>query len=196
MKWLFLILALVIINGCAPSMDYYSLPTFNKNHLQAVIEIPAGTNLKIEYNHTTKKFAPDQINGEDRKISFLSYPGNYGFIPSTYSNPELGGDGDALDILVLGESVTTGTILEVIPIGMLKLIDEDESDYKIIAIPAETSQRTIDVLSYKQFSEKYKAAQEILEKWFTNYDPQDKIVIEGWGNEKEALNEINKWANK
>ena len=193
MKWFLIIPGVLIITGCASPIDFYSLPTFNKNSLQAVIEIPAGTNLKIEYNPKTKRFAADQRNGEDRIISFLGYPGNYGFIPSTYSDPQLGGDGDALDILVIGESVATGTILEVIPIGMLKLIDQNESDYKIIAIPTTTSERTINVLSLQELSKKYKAAQEILQKWFTNYDRDDIIEIEGWGNEIEALAEINKW---
>ena len=76
-----------------------------------VVEIPAGTNHKIEYDPSTDSFENDKKDGKDRVISFLPYPGNYGFIPSTLMNKDRGGDGDALDILVIGESEPTGTVL-------------------------------------------------------------------------------------
>ena len=101
-------------------------------NFNAVIEIPAGTNKKIEFNNSTQAFEVDKNNGKDRVIQFLPYIGNYGYIPSTYSNPNQGGDGDALDVLVISESVKTGSIIEIIPIAVLKLLDEGEIDYKIL----------------------------------------------------------------
>ena len=39
-----------------------------------------------------------------------------------------GGDVDAIDVLVLTESVPSGIVLEIKPIAMLKLIDDGEID--------------------------------------------------------------------
>lgn len=187
----FLITSLFIISGCSSTKNVYNTPAFSKNNaLNSVIEISAGTNKKIEYNTTARKFEVDQRGGKDRIISFLSYPANYGFIPSTFSDPKKGGDGDALDIIVICEALPTGTIIETIPIGMLKLVDNGEYDYKIIAIPKDLSKRIIDVTSYEEFIKKYSKAKDILELWFLNYDTKDTLISEGWGDEKEAMKEI------
>lgn len=177
--------------SCNEAPDYYHLPTYSSNNmLQAVIEIPAGTNKKFEYNKVTKAFEIDKKNGVERVIQFLPYPGNYGYIPSTFSNPEQGGDGDALDVLVLSEFVPTGTVLEIIPIGVLKLIDDGEIDSKIIAIPAHSKKQIIKATTYQEFLIKYPEAKNIIESWFLNYNPDDEASINGWGNEKEAILEI------
>ena len=136
MRFLLFCIAGFLLGSCSNKKDIYDTPTFSKNNiLQAVVEIPAGTNKKIEYNTRSMLFEIDKKNGVDRIIDFLPYPGNYGFIPSTYSDPDKGGDADALDVLVIAENMPTGTIVEILPIGVLKLIDNQELDYKIIAIP-------------------------------------------------------------
>ena len=189
----FLILTVSIV-GCTSKKDIYTTPTFSKDgSLNCVIEIPAGTNKKIEFNTKTNSFEVDQRNGEDRIISFLPYPGNYGFVPSTLSNTSKGGDGDALDILLISESLPTGTIVEVIPIGLLKLLDNGEYDYKIICTPKDSKKRIIDATTYSAFSKKYSHAKDIIASWFLHYDiGGDTLTNEGWGDEKEALEEIRK----
>tara|TARA_R110001632_G_scaffold10018_2_gene37693 strand:- start:4645 stop:5262 length:618 start_codon:yes stop_codon:yes gene_type:complete len=186
------ILGLLCIKCQRPEKSkVYELSAYSSNnHIQAVIEIPAGTNKKIEFNPTSKQFEVDQRNGKDRVIQYLPYPANYGFIPGTFSDPTKGGDGDALDILVLCESVPTGTVLEILPIGMLKLVDEGELDYKIIAIPVDLSLRTVDATSLIMLQEKYPYIQEIISQWFLNYDSGNSQEIKGIGDEKEALSEI------
>ena len=175
-------------------IEYYHLPTYSKNkNLQAVVEIPAGTNHKIEYNKTTKKFINDTINGKDRIIDFLPYLGNYGFIPSTYSDPKNGGDGDALDVLILGENITTGSVVEIIPIGMMELLDNAESDNKIIAIPAEENKRIIKATNFHEFSENYPEIRKMIGDWFKFYDLNDEIQLKRWTGEQAAKNEIEKW---
>ena len=116
--------------------DYDNIATYAENKaVRAVIEIPAGTNHKLEYDKTAKKFVNDQRNGKDRVIDFLPYVGNYGFVPSTLMDESKGGDGDALDILVLSETLSSQTVIEVIPIAILKLKDDGELDTKLIAVP-------------------------------------------------------------
>nr|WP_321221294.1 inorganic diphosphatase [uncultured Psychroserpens sp.] len=179
--------------SCKTTTDYYGVSTFSKNNkVNAVVEIPAGTNKKFEYNNKTKTFNIDKKNGKDRVINFLPYLGNYGFIPSTFSDPKEGGDGDALDILVLAEYLETGTVIESTPIAMLKLIDDGEIDYKIIAIPSDKEHQIINCKSYVEFNRDYPEIKSIIEIWFLNYNKDDETQIEGWATEKEAIAEINK----
>ncbi|MBO5712170.1 MAG: inorganic diphosphatase, partial [Acholeplasmatales bacterium] len=58
------------------------------------------------------------------------YPANYGFIPRTLSE-----DNDPLDVLVLCNEVIDPLVLvRCRPIGVVKMIDDEENDEKIIAV--------------------------------------------------------------
>lgn len=196
MKKITLIFVAFCLLSCEKKVDYYHLPLYSTNNiLNVVIEIPAGTNKKFEYNKITNTFEVDQKNGKDRVVQYLPYLGNYGYFPSTYSDPNKGGDGDALDVLVLSESVSTGTVLEVMPIAVLKLVDDGELDYKIIAIPVDETKQIIKAGTYTELSQNYPEVQQMIEFWFLNYNKDDEAKIEGWGNEKEALNEIKSSVN-
>ena len=174
--------------------DYYHLPTYSKSkNVQAVVEIPAGTNHKIEYDKISRKFVIDSTEGKARIIDFLPYLGNYGFIPSTYSDPEKGGDGDALDVLIIGENLATGSIVEIIPIALLELSDDGESDNKIIAIPADKKNRIIKAANFDDFSTKYPEIRKMIGTWFENYDLNDEVQILRWTGEEAAKKEISKW---
>jgi len=194
---IFVLLAIVCLSNCTNKIDYYKTPSFSGNGaINAVIEIPSGTNTKFEYDSALKEFVIDQEDGINRSIDFISYPANYGFVPSTFSDKQTGGDGDAMDILVLSESLKTGTITEVLPIAMLKLIDDEEQDYKIIAVPLDKSKRIVNASTYAELKTNYPSVIEIVELWFLNYNKKDKAIVEGWGNEEEALNKIKSAAKK
>ena len=186
--------SLFIAYACNTKPDYENLPLKDKDgNYQAVVEIPSGTNLKLEFDHSLQEFIPDQRNGNNRIIEFLPYPGNYGFIPSTYSDPDKGGDGDALDVLILGQSVNTGDIIPIKPIAVLKLIDEGEQDDKIIAVPALKKDQIFKAESYKVFLNNYPEAKDIIELWFLSYDKDNSLEIKGWEDEAEAIKQIEKW---
>ena len=176
--------------------DYEELPAITENGINVVVEIPAGTNHKIEYEKDKKRFENDKIDGKARIVQFLPYPGNYGFIPSTYMNPEQGGDGDALDILVVSESQPTGSIIEVQPIGVLLLKDKGEIDTKIIAIPIDKAKQLIAAADFKSFLIEYDAAKRIIEEWFLNYKGYGVVELVGWQDEAYAMEEIKKWLVK
>ena len=92
----------------------------------AVIEISKGSKKKYELDKETGMIILDRI-----LYTSTHYPANYGFIPLT-----LAGDNDPLDVLVLcQEDIEPLSLVEVYPIGVLKMIDSDEVDEKIIAIP-------------------------------------------------------------
>lgn len=180
-------------NQSQKSEDFYTLSTYSgDNKLRAVIEIPAGTNKKIEFEPKTNTFVVDKRDNKDRVIDYLPYLGNYGFIPSTYSDPKKGGDGDALDILVLCESLPTATVLEVYPIAVLPLIDQGEQDYKIIAIPAESSLQTIKARNLADLRKNYPQVEQIIGQWFLNYDRGNALQLNAMRDAASAKLEIQK----
>lgn len=175
-------------------MDHLALPSFSKNGLlQGVIEIPAGTNTKYEYNRQLFQFQPDMRSGNIRRVDFMSYPVNYGFIPSTRMDKARGGDGDPLDVLVLAEHLPTGTVIELQPIGLLLLKDLGELDHKVLAIPADPAQRIIRATDWASFQRDYSAVRHILELFFMYYDGLGTLTVMGWGDEQAALEEVKKW---
>jgi len=92
----------------------------------AVIEISKGSKKKYELDKETGMIILDRI-----LHTSTHYPANYGFIPRTLSS-----DGDPLDVLVLcGEDLEPLCLVECYPIGLVRMIDEDLTDDKVIAVP-------------------------------------------------------------
>ena len=95
-------------------------------NFNAVIEIPKGSSCKYELDKKTGIMRLDRV-----LYTATHYPANYGFIPRTYAD-----DGDPLDVLVLcGEAIYPMTLVQVYPIGCMRMIDGGKEDDKIIAIP-------------------------------------------------------------
>ena len=96
--------------------------------INVVVEIPTGSNHKIEWNRKLACFELDRVE----PIAFAK-PCNYGFIPQTLDE-----DGDELDALIITEQpLTTGIFLQAKVIGVMKFIDDGEVDDKIIVVPAD-----------------------------------------------------------
>jgi len=188
-----LIIFLFIITSCTDE-DLYKTKSFSSNgNVNAIVEIPAGTNLKYEYDSGDKRFKPNQVNGEDRIVNYLPYPVNYGFIPSTIMDKNKGGDGDPLDVLVICPALETGTVVEVIPLALMKLFDAGEQDHKIVAIPACKDMQTVKAASYKELDSLYFGLKSIIELWFLNYKGKNITTGVEWYDEKYATEEIRKW---
>lgn len=97
-----------------------------RDNFIAVIEIPKGSKKKYELDKETGLIILDRV-----LFASTHYPANYGFIPRTYA-----GDNDPLDVLVLcQEDIEPMSLVECYPIGIMKMIDQDEVDEKIIAVP-------------------------------------------------------------
>ena len=157
--------------------------------VNALIEIPAGTLEKWEYNKSTRKIELELINNKPRTINYLGYPANYGMIPKTLLPKNNGGDGDPLDVIVIGPSETKGNIVKCKIIGVLKLIDNSEQDDKLIAISYKSNLDNVNDIS--ELNASYNGILEILEIWFTNYKEGGQIKSEGYGNRFSALKILN-----
>ena len=98
----------------------------NPNDFSAVIEISKGSSCKYELDKETGMLRLDRV-----LYTATHYPANYGFIPRTYAD-----DGDPLDVLVLcSEQIVPMTLVQVYPIGAIRMIDGGKQDDKIIALP-------------------------------------------------------------
>lgn len=181
---------IVSISSCLNDFDYSKVPVYSKTgNVNCVIEIPAGTNHKIEYNYDSNSFPCDQRDGKDRIIQFMPYPANYGFIPSTIMDKDRGGDGDAIDVFVVASAIETGTVVECKVVGVCKLLDAGEQDDKLIAIPVD---ETLQIVKGNSVAQMDSAAFEIIKTWLLNYS-SDKMIFQGWGEAEEAKDIIEKW---
>ena len=176
------------------------MPDFNKiltpgnvdsGIINVVIEIPAGSCHKIEWN---REKAAMQLDRVEPKI--FAKPTNYGFIPQTLDE-----DGDELDVLVItDEPLPTGIFLEARILGVMKFVDDGEVDDKIVAVPAD-DRNTGNVLFSLSDLPKQKIDQ--ITHHFNHYKDLKKpgsTVVKDWGDEAEAksiiFSSIERWNNK
>ena len=96
--------------------------------INVVVEIPAGSNHKIEWDRKLGAMKLDRVE----PIIFAK-PTNYGFIPQTLDE-----DGDELDALIITDQpLTTGIFLQARIIGVMKFVDDGEVDDKVVVVPAD-----------------------------------------------------------
>lgn len=140
----------------------------------ACIEIAKGSKKKYELDKSTGMIILDRI-----LYTSTHYPANYGFIPRTYSQ-----DRDPLDVLVLSyEAFDPLVLVRCRAIGVVKMIDEDECDEKIISVcindPSMNSYNDISELPNHFFEE--------IKHFFTVYkqlENKDTVVTEICDNEE------------
>ena len=150
--------------------DDWQRSCFDRSPLpvSAMVEIEAGSHAKYEFNHKTNQIEQDIAKGKPRFINFLGYPTNYGFIEGTKSNPTLGGDGDALDALILGPARQSGEVVKAVVIGALLLTDNGETDDKYI-LSQEGNGPMQGLNSLQDLEHHYPGSLVILQTWFVNY---------------------------
>jgi len=159
------------------------------DRVQAVVEIPTGYVDKWEVKNEDGLLHWDMKNGKPRKVKYLGYPCNYGMVPQTVLSKARGGDGDPLDILVLGEAVPRGSVVEVKVIGLFRMHDDGELDVKLVAVRENTP--FAEVASIAELQEKFPGVTTIVETWFGNYKGPGVIKTEGFGDVDEATNILN-----
>jgi inorganic pyrophosphatase len=113
----------------------------------------------------------------------MRYPGNYGFVPHTLSD-----DGDPIDVLVANtRPIVPGAVINVRPVGVLKMMDESGGDEKIIAVPSpKLTQRYVHIHNY---SDMPSITLEQIQHFFEHYkdlEPNKWVKLLGWGDSGEA----------
>jgi inorganic pyrophosphatase len=140
-----------------------------------IVEIPKHSTNKYEYDKELGLFRLDRA-----LYSPVHYPGDYGFVPGT-----LAPDGDAVDVLALVEEPSfPGCLIEVRPIGVLNMIDQDQTDQKILAVP-NRNPRYDEVHSMDEI---FAHVRREIEHFFTIYKELEGRVTAtlGWGGPEDA----------
>jgi inorganic pyrophosphatase len=147
--------------------------------VNVIVEVPIGGEpIKYELDKDSGTLVVDRF-----LYTPMRYPGNYGFVPHTLSD-----DGDPIDVLVANtRPILPGAIINVRPIGVLKMEDEAGGDEKIIAVPSpKLTQRYAKVHNYSDMPD---ISLHQIEHFFTHYKDLESgkwVKMIGWGDAAEA----------
>jgi inorganic pyrophosphatase len=170
-------LALWTLGCLAPNHLLDADPVNADLTIHVVVENPAGSSEKWEVR-ADGQLVRETRDGRAIEIPYLPWPANGGMIPRTLHSAELGGDGEPLDVLVLGAALPRGATVRVRPIGMLRVVDRLERDDKILAVP--TRGVFSDVTDVEMLEQRYPGAREIVARWYTHARPGDAIEVQGF----------------
>lgn len=161
--------------------DYMMIPpgTGEPSVANVIVEIPKGRRTKFEVDKQTGLIKMDRY-----LYSSAVYPGDYGFIPQTLAE-----DHDPLDILVMvNEPTFSGCLIEARIVGIFKMRDKNQNDFKILAVPNKDplfdAMRKLDDVP-KHFLRE-------VEHFFSTYKHLEGVTIEplGWASVEEGIIEV------
>ena len=152
-----------------------------KKEIIVNIEIPKDSNVKYEYDRKLKKIVVDRIlrNG-------FKYPANYGYLKEA-----LDWDGDELDVLIYSqEKFIPGVLIKAKIIGAMKMIDDGETDTKLIAIHAD-DYRLENIETLDDIPKKWLNQVETFFSTYKNWKRKGITSVLGFEGIKWAVNEYN-----
>lgn len=162
-------------------MSFKNIPLGTKDKFNVIVEIAKESPNKYEYDENLDNLVLDWVFTDG-----FGFPFNYGYIPQTK-----GGDGDALDVFIIGDhQIDPGVIVECKAIGIIELLDRGEQDDKILAValadPEYSKYNEIEDLNFD-----YKI---LFEKFFTELAKQKNktFEIKGFHSASRAVKEIEK----
>lgn len=130
---------------------FHDIPLYhNKEHtvFNMVVEVPRWTNAKMEID-TKAAMNPIKQDSKKGKLRYVhncfphhGYIWNYGCLPQTWEDPKhkdvhtgYMGDNDPIDACEIGQKVhKQGAVIQVKVLGILAMIDEGETDWKVMCI--------------------------------------------------------------
>ncbi|MGP1450098.1 MAG: inorganic diphosphatase [Wolinella sp.] len=150
----------------------------NPDKLNAVIEIPYGSNIKYEIDKDSGAVVVDRVI-----YSAMFYPANYGFVPHTLAD-----DGDPADILVLNEyPLQAGSVIKCRLIGVLVMEDEAGMDEKLLAVPVSKIDPRFD--SIESYQDLPKITLDKIKNFFETYkmlEPNKWVRVKEFKGKEEA----------
>ncbi|KAJ1887929.1 inorganic diphosphatase activity protein [Kickxella alabastrina] len=189
---------LYLAHNKSPLSPWHDIPlkpnTAQQPHeYNMICEIPRFTNAKLEID-TKSPFNPlkqDTKNGRLRFVSdifpYKGYIWNYGALPQTYEDPEhcdrdtgCVGDSDPVDVVEVGARIArVGEVYRVKVLGLVALIDDGETDWKVFAIRSDDplADRVRDIDGLEKHMPGLIAA---TVDWFTKYKVPDGKPLNAW----------------
>ncbi|PSM51836.1 inorganic pyrophosphatase [Campylobacter blaseri] len=150
----------------------------NPEKINAVIEIPYGSNIKYEVDKESGAVVVDRV-----LYSAMFYPANYGFIPNTLAD-----DGDPADILVINEyPLQAGSVIPCRLIGVLVMEDEAGMDEKLLAVPVSKIDPRYE--NIKSYTDLPKITLDRIKNFFETYkllEPNKWVKVKDFEDAKKA----------
>ena len=150
----------------------------NPDKINAVIEIPYGSNIKYEIDKASGALCVDRV-----LYGAMFYPANYGFVPNTLAD-----DGDPADVLVLNEyPLAAGSVIPCRIIGVLMMEDESGMDEKLLAVPVSKIDPRYEGI--KGVSDLSKATLDKIKNFFETYkllEPNKWVKVKDFASAAEA----------
>ena len=149
--------------------------------INVVIEIPAGSNNKIEWNRKLGVMQLDRVEPQ-----LFAKPTNYGFIPQTLDE-----DGDELDALIITDTpLPTGIFIEAKVIGVMKFVDDGEVDDKVVVVPADDRNNGNAINTLADLPPQLIKQIEFHFNHYKDLKKAGTTKVESWGDIEEAKAEI------
>ncbi len=160
-------------------IDAISIGKNPPNDVNVIVEVPVGGQpIKYEMDKEAGTLVVDRF-----LYTPMTYPGNYGFVPHTLCE-----DGDPLDVLVCNtRPLVPGCVINVRPIGVLMMEDNNGKDEKIIAVPSPHLTRRYEKVH--DYSDLPEITLKQISHFFEHYkdlEPGKWSKIGGWGDEDYA----------
>ncbi|CAL8368133.1 unnamed protein product [Gadus morhua 'NCC'] len=196
---------------------FHDIPMYadeGQNIFHVVIEVPRWTNAKMEIS-TTEPLNPVKQDVKKGKVRYVAnvfphkgYIWNYGAIPQTWEDPthkdpDTGhvGDNDPIDVCEIGSKVCSrGEVIKVKVLGILAMIDEGETDWKVIVINVDDPEAKDlnNISDVKRLKPGYLDA---TVDWFRRYKvpdgkPENQFGFNGEFKDKDFAIETIKTTNK
>ena len=164
--------------------NFLKLPTWDDDgHIHTVVETPRGSTCKLDFDPDLGVFTLAKP-----LMAGLSYPFDWGFIPSTKAP-----DGDPLDVLIIHDAATyPGLVLQCKPIGVLEVVQSSkgkkERNDRVFVVP-DRSPFEGDLQDIRRLPPR---AIEELEKFFEATDALESKKLEflGWRGPARAIKTI------
>lgn len=183
-----------------PISPFHDIPLVadkEKGYYHMFVEIPRGSNAKLEVS-LSDEFNPIKQDVKKGNLRFVhdvepyqGYIWNYGAFPQTWEDPthkddRTGclGDNDPLDVCEIGSATAkVGEVKVVKLLGVLALIDEGETDWKVITIDVNDplAEKLNDISDVQKYLPGFSMA---TYEWFRTYkmpggSPANEFAFDG-----------------
>ncbi|XP_023654884.2 inorganic pyrophosphatase 2, mitochondrial isoform X1 [Paramormyrops kingsleyae] len=179
-----------------------------------VVEVPRWSNAKMEIA-TKEPLNPIKQDVKKGKLRYVAnvfphkgYIWNYGALPQTWEDPchtdkdtKCCGDNDPIDVCDIGTKVcSAGQVIQVKVLGVVALIDEGETDWKVIAINMEDPDASM-LNSIEDVQKSRPGHLEATVQWFKKYKvpdgkPENRFAFSGQIRDKDFAIEVIKSTHK
>jgi len=178
---------------------FHDIPLKHGDHYNMVVEIPRWSNAKMEIA-TKDRLNPIKQDVKKGKLRYVKnffphhgYIWNYGAIPQTWEDPghtddntKCKGDNDPLDVVEIGGKIhPRGSVIQVKVLGVLAMIDDGETDWKVFAV--DTTDEDADKLNDIDDLKKHRPGLvEATVEWFKYYKVPDGKPVNEFAFNDEA----------